>query len=42
VDELQETLEILAARTEAYRRECEFWRGEFVKRLKEKANAETV
>jgi hypothetical protein len=42
VDELQETLEIVRSKSEMYRLECEFWRDEFVKRLKEKANAATV
>jgi hypothetical protein len=42
VDELQETLEIVASKSERHRRECEFWREEFFKRLKEKSNAETV
>ena len=35
VDELQETLEILAAKCEKYRTESEFWRGEFIKRTEE-------
>jgi hypothetical protein len=42
VDELQETLEVMAAMTETYRRESEFWRGEFLKRTKEQTNAKTV
>jgi hypothetical protein len=42
VDELQETLEVMAAMTETYRRESEFWRGEFLKRTKEQADAKTV
>jgi hypothetical protein len=42
VDELQETMEILAAMAETYRRESEFWRCEFLKRVKEQTNAETV
>ena len=32
VDELQETMEILAAKCEKYRTESEFWRKEFLKR----------
>jgi hypothetical protein len=42
VDELQETLEIVAAKSEAYRRECDFWRNEFIKRAMGETNAKTV
>jgi hypothetical protein len=42
VDELQETLEIVAAKAEVYRSERDFWRGEFLKRIEEKTNAKTV
>jgi hypothetical protein len=35
VDELQETLEIVAAKCEKYRTESEFWRKEFIKRTEE-------
>jgi hypothetical protein len=35
-------MEIVAAKSEAYRRESEFWRGEFLKRTKEQANVKTV
>jgi hypothetical protein len=42
VDELQETLEIVAAKSERHRLECEFWRDEFLKRIKEESNAKTV
>jgi len=33
VDELHETMEILAAKCEQYRTENEFWRNEFIKRM---------
>ncbi len=36
VDELQETLEIVRSKCEAYRTESEFWRGEFIKRTEER------
>jgi hypothetical protein len=38
VDELQETLEIVRSKCEQYRKESEFWRGEFIKRM-EASNA---
>ena len=33
VDELHETMEILAAKCEQYRNENKFWRNEFIKRM---------
>jgi hypothetical protein len=42
VDELQETLKIVAAKSEVYRTDGDFWLDEFLKRTKEKSNAETV
>jgi hypothetical protein len=38
VDELQEILEILAAKCQQYRTESEFWRKEFIRRT-EASNA---
>jgi hypothetical protein len=42
VDELQETLEIVRSKSEMYRLECEFWRDDFIKRVKWETNAKTV
>jgi hypothetical protein len=42
VDELQDMMEIVAAKSEAYRRECDFWRDKFFKRIREEANAEPI